>query len=268
MELGHRLFYEADLSLDSSMSCATCHEQRHAFADGNRTHPGVTDEEGVRNVPSLANVGAFQSLTWIDQHVTMLDRQVFIPLSGHHPVEMGMTDMSELVRRLSANGCYRALFSRGFPGSASISPENIAQAIAAFERLLVSNSSLWDKSGQSETPQQKKGRKVFFGRGKCETCHVPPLFMDQAFHSLSGKPEDRVRTPSLRNADVTAPYLHDGSAPTLNAAILAHPEAYALSEQDISSIAAFLTLLTDQDFLSRKNLALPAETCPVQIGSR
>jgi len=115
IELGHRLFYDADLSLDGSMSCATCHEQRHAFSDGNPTHPGVTDEDGVRNVPPLANVWQFHTLTWINQHVTTLEDQFFIPLSGHHPVEMGMTDMSELARRLSANPCYRVLFSKAFP---------------------------------------------------------------------------------------------------------------------------------------------------------
>ncbi|HZV08918.1 MAG TPA: cytochrome-c peroxidase, partial [Novosphingobium sp.] len=66
IELGRRLFYDADLSRDGTMACATCHEQRHGFADGNRTHPGVTDEPGRRNVPGLANVGRFTRLTWAD----------------------------------------------------------------------------------------------------------------------------------------------------------------------------------------------------------
>ncbi|AFW02352.1 cytochrome C peroxidase [Gluconobacter oxydans] len=265
-ELGHRLFYDADLSLDGSMSCATCHEQRHAFSDGNPTHPGVTDEQGIRNVPSLANVGAFQSLTWIDQHVTSLEKQFFIPLSGHHPVEMGMTDVAELSRRLSGNSCYHALFATAFPGKASVmDAEHVSQAIAAFERILVSNKALWDQPGHKETVKQQRGERLFFGKAKCSSCHEPPLFMDQAFHVLSSSQSSPVRTPSLRNVEVTAPYLHDGSAPTLVAAIQAHPGAGILSRAEIENISAFLRLLTDRTFLSRQDIALPAEQCPVRI---
>jgi len=265
-ELGHRLFYDADLSLDGSMSCATCHEQRHAFSDGNPTHPGVTDEQGIRNVPALANVGAFQSLTWIDQHLTSLEKQLFIPLSGPHPVEMGMTDMAELSRRLSGNSCYRALFAIAFPDKSSvIDAEHVSQAVAAFERILVSESALWDQPGHRETPQQQRGEELFFGRAKCSSCHAPPLFMDQHFHVLSVSQNGPIRTPSLRNVEVTAPYLHDGSAPTLVAAIQAHAGAGDLSKLEIESISDFLSLLTDHTFLSRQDFALPAEQCPVRI---
>jgi len=265
-ELGHRLFYDADLSLDGSMSCATCHEQRHAFSDGNSTHPGVTDEQGIRNVPALANVGAFQSLTWIDQHVTSLEKQLFIPLSGHHPVEMGMTDMAELSRRLLGNPCYRALFAIAFPDKSDvIDAEHVSQAIAAFERTLVSKNAVWDQRGYKETDDQQRGKALFFGRAKCSSCHAPPLFMDQHFHALSVSQDGPIRTPSLRNVEVTAPYLHDGSAPTLVAAIQAHADASDLSKLEIESISDFLSLLTDHAFLSRQDFALPAEQCPVRI---
>ncbi|KXV40337.1 cytochrome C peroxidase [Gluconobacter japonicus] len=263
-ELGHRLFYDADLSLDGSMSCATCHEQRHAFSDGNPTHPGVTDERGIRNVPSLANVGLFHSLTWTDQHVTSLEKQIFIPLSGNHPVEMGMTDMAELSRRLSTNPCYRALFSIAFPESA-MDMRHFSMALAAFERTLVSDHAVWDQPDHKETSEQKHGEMLFFGKGKCSVCHKPPLFMDQHFYVLGKLKGGPIRTPSLRNVEVTAPYLHDGSAATLAAAIRAHPNTDVLSDTEIASITAFLSLLTDQTFLSRQDFALPAEQCPVRI---
>nr|WP_220791531.1 cytochrome-c peroxidase [Gluconacetobacter tumulicola] len=149
VQLGRRLFYDADLSADGSMSCATCHARRHAFADGNRPHPGMTDQPGVRNVPSLANVGAFSTLTWIDQHVTRLDRQFFIPMMGHHPVEMGMPDRTTLVGRIAGNACYRHLFARAFPrAQGRIDADTIATAVALFERTLVSRDSAWDQARQ------------------------------------------------------------------------------------------------------------------------
>jgi cytochrome c peroxidase len=90
IELGRRLFYDADLSRDGTMACATCHEQKHAFADGNRTHPGVTGEPGRRNVPGLANVRWIAPLTFADPAQTTLEAQVAVPVFGTHPVEMGM----------------------------------------------------------------------------------------------------------------------------------------------------------------------------------
>ncbi|MFT9096626.1 MAG: cytochrome c peroxidase [Gluconobacter cerinus] len=264
IELGHRLFYDADLSQDGSMSCATCHEQRHAFSDGNPTHPGVTDEDGIRNVPPLANVGQFHTLTWINQHVTTLEDQFFIPLSGHHPVEMGMTDMPELARRLSANPCYRVLFSKAFPQkNIPIDARSVAQAVSAFERELISNKSPWDLGLSDAKQSQTNGKKIFFGKGKCSSCHQPPLFTDQEFHALSTFYSEPIRTPSLRNVEVTAPYLHDGSAPTLRDAILAHPKSSLLSQNELIELMAFLKLLTDQNFLSDANLGLPSEECPI-----
>ena len=131
LQLGRRLFYDADLSADGSMSCATCHEQRHAFADGNATHPGVTEEPGIRNVPSLGNVGSFTTLTWIDQHISRLETQFFVPVMGHTPVEMGMPDRATLVGRIADDTCYRKLFARGFTREGGrITPQTIAQAVA------------------------------------------------------------------------------------------------------------------------------------------
>nr|WP_220792662.1 cytochrome c peroxidase [Gluconacetobacter aggeris] len=264
VQLGRRLFYDADLSADGSMSCATCHAQRHAFADGNRTHPGVTDQPGVRNVPSLANVGAFSTLTWIDQHVTRLDRQFFIPVIGHHPVEMGMPDRATLVGRIAGNVCYRHLFARAFPrAQGRIDAVSIATAVALFERTLVSRDSAWDQARQGQArlePEAARGQALFFGREHCAACHAGALLTDMRFHTIDPTHPARIRTPSLRNVAVTAPYLHDGTAPTLRAAIAAHGQA--LPDDDEAALESFLRALTDAHFLHDPALALPPESCP------
>lgn len=88
--LGRRLFHDGDLSINGTLSCATCHDPRHSFADGTRAHPGAHGEPGLRNVPSLVNVGAFSPLTWGNDALTTLERQAMVPIVGEDPVEMGM----------------------------------------------------------------------------------------------------------------------------------------------------------------------------------
>lgn len=265
VQLGRRLFYDADLSADGSMSCATCHEQRHAFADGNSTHPGVTDEPGVRNVPSLGNVGSFVTLTWIDQHISALEKQFFTPLMGHTPVEMGMPDRQTLTGRIAGDACYRRLFARSFPQEQGrIDPETIAAAVAAFERTLISKDSLWDQAQQGRATISDKARRgdVLF-RSHCSSCHSGSLFTDQKFHLFATTAGTRVRTPSLRNVSVTAPYWHDGSAVSLKDAILRHPDTASLTSENLTALEAFLETLTDQHFLHNPSLALPEEECPL-----
>ena len=267
IQLGRRLFYDADLSADGSMSCATCHEQRHAFADGNRTHPGVTDEPGVRNVPSLGNVGDFVTLTWVDQHISSLEKQFFVPVMGHDPVEMGMPDRRTMTDRIAGDACCRRLFSKSFPQeNGRIDAETIAAAVAAFERTLTSRNSPWDQARQGKaalSPEARHGEAVFSGKAGCSACHSGILFTDQKFYTFDPAHPQRIRTPSLRNVSVTAPYWHDGSARTLEAAIKAHHGLSPLSEADEKAVETFLLTLTDEHFLHDPALALPPEACPM-----
>nr|WP_298798418.1 cytochrome c peroxidase [uncultured Acetobacter sp.] len=267
IQLGRRLFYDADLSGDGSMACASCHEQRHAFADGMPTHAGITDEAGVRNVPSLGNVGAFKTLTWLDQHITTLEQQVSTPVFEHGPVEMGMPDWPTLLHRVSGDACYQKLFAQAFKAeNGRIDSRTVPEALAAFERTLISRESLWDKAQQkkADLPEgAQRGAALFFGSARCASCHTGDVFSDQSFYVITPNHPARVRTPSLRNVGVTAPYLHDGSAPTLNAAIQAHTHSPAFSPMDEKALEAFLQTLTDQSFLHNPALALPPESCPV-----
>ena len=284
VELGHRLFYDADLSVDGTLSCAGCHGQHRAFSESNATHPGVRGVAGRRNVMTLSNVGYFSALTWGDPGLRSLEAQVLVPTLGEHPIEMGMKGQeAELARRLGADACYRRMFAEAFPDRrGAIGMDTVALALAAFERTLVSFGSDYDRGVLSDAA--KRGRGLFFGPDlKCASCHAAPLFTDAAaadpvaaFHAIgpadgrdrglaevTGKPGDagRFRTPSLRNVALSPPYLHDGSARTLSDAIRRHEAAAGLGDADMASLIAFLDSLTDQAFVTDPKFALPKTRC-------
>ncbi len=288
IELGRRLFYEADLSVNGTMSCATCHVQRHGFADGNRTHPGALGHLGRRNVPGLANVGRFRNLTWAKDLPGGLERQALDPLTGTEPIEMGIGRIEdEVMGRLARDPCYARLFAASFADySAKPTMAQVTSAIAAFERTMVAEESDWDRATKAGTrladAAAERGRVLFAERG-CATCHVPPLFTDDAFHVVrghvegeydeglfetTGRPADRFafRTTPLRNVAMTGPYWHDGRATTLSQAIRLHDApglVPALSETDRAEIAAFLGSLTDRRLSTDPNLAMPPAACPL-----
>lgn len=257
VELGRRLFYDADLSWLGTMSCATCHEQKRGFADPNKTRPGVFDDPGERNIQTLANVAWFSSLTWGGPHVDTLEHQALIPIEGINPIEMGMggTRSAELPKRLGASACYPKLFAAAFPErDGAIDIDTITFALAAFQRSLVSLDAPYDRYRRGDraaiSVQAKRGAKLFEQK-QCASCHAGPHFTDAALpdrkpidtfhvlappregdalkpdtglHRITQKAEDvyRFRTPGLRNVAVSAPYMHDGEQATLDAAIRHH----------------------------------------------
>lgn len=303
IELGRRLFYDADLSWDGAMSCATCHEQKHGFADPNKTRPGFDGTPGERNIQTLANVGWFSSLTWGGPQVDTLEHQALIPIEGFVPVEMGFGGKPEgaLAQRLADQPCYPELFRAAFPErDGVIDMHTITLALAAFQRTLVSLDAPYDRWMRGDTDalteQQTRGAALFEVK-HCASCHAGPHFTDaampgvkpeQAFHRLAlpaegkdaglsritQKPEDagRFRTPGLRNVALSAPYMHDGEVASLRDAILHH---YAdasttdarlkqtLGGNEIADLLAFLEALTDQRFITNPAFARPPTQCPV-----
>lgn len=281
--LGRRLFHDADLSVNGTLSCATCHDPRHSFADGTRAHPGAHGEPGLRNVPSLVNVGAFSPLTWGNDALTTLELQALVPIEGEDPVEMGMKGQErELARRLSADPCYRKLFKAAFPrerGRIGFGP--VSSALAAFQRTIVSHASAWDRAvagGAPLSPAAARGGAAF--AANCASCHAGREFTDLAFHRLAGEPDDpangdlglaratgrpedrgHFRTPSLRNVALTGPYLHDGSAGTIGAAIDRH--GLELTPGESADIGSFLETLTDTAVTTDPRYARPGRTCEV-----
>ncbi|HLZ76786.1 cytochrome-c peroxidase [Phenylobacterium sp.] len=282
VELGRRLFYDGDLSVDGTVGCFNCHGQHRGFTESNAVHPGVKGAPGRRNAMMLGNVAYLSALTWADPRQRSLEAQVLTPLTGEHPVEMGMKGQeAELTRRLSADACYRRQFAEAFPGEpAAIDVPHVAKAIAAFERTLVSFGSAYDRGALDEAA--KRGQGVFATLG-CAACHKGRLFTDadaadplSAFHriepanardpglsEITGKTDDagRFRTPSLRNVALSSPYLHDGSAKTLAEAIRRHDGAAGIGDAEMADLTAFLGALTDQTFVTDPKLGLPKTRC-------
>lgn len=257
VELGRRLFYDADLSFTGVMSCATCHEQRRGFTDPNKTRPGVFDDPGERNIQTLANVGWFNSLTWGGPQVDILEHQALLPIQGLTPVEMGFNRAPEdaLPARLRDQACYPQMFAAAFAEKrGEISMDTITKALAAFQRSLVSLDSPYDHYRRGQTSaisDQAKRGEALFEQKRCSSCHVgvhftdaatpgkppaaafhalappkpgEPLKPDTGLHRITQKPEDiyRFRTPGLRNVALSAPYMHDGEQATLADAIRWH----------------------------------------------
>ena len=281
VELGRRLFYDADLSANGTLACAGCHEQRRGFADGNATRPGVHGDPGLRNVPGLVNVAWLPRLTYGDPSITTLEMQALIPLLGEKPVEMGMKGLdAELSRRLGADACYRRMFRQAFPDrSGRIDVASVTAALATFQRTMTGFDSPNDRFSQGDqtalSPESQRGRTVFQIAG-CAACHGGRDFTDAAYHRLvavdahdiglserTGNPADagRFRTPSLRNVAVTGPWWHDGKATALDQAVRRHSDAGHMSGKDMAALLVFLGDLTDPTFLTDPRFSRPVQAC-------
>lgn len=238
--LGRRLYYDPALSVDNSISCATCHAPKHGFSDGKPVSNGVRNQTGTRNSPTILNSAYFEVQFW-DGRAPSLEKQAEGPVQN--PVEMAHT-LKGVETKLNADPSYRDQFASAF-GSGPITYEMVEKAIATFERTVVAGNSPFDrwKYGHDESAVNdsvKRGFLVFTEskKGNCAACHLVgrenALFTDNKFHNIGigvelGKITDDGRyavtsneadrgafkTPSLRNVALTAPYMHDGSLKTL-----------------------------------------------------
>ncbi len=259
VDLGRHLFYDARLSLDGTVACASCHEQSKGFSDGRVTAIGIQGTEGRRNAPGLANVAYLPVLTWGNPLITSLEQHALIPMFGTAPIEMGGEGAEKAIfDRLATDPYYISAFPLAFPDRPQPDLFTVTRAIAAFERTLISADSPYDKFKRDGDPtaisdSAKRGENLFFGeKMECYHCHGGFNFTDnivtsrmkmveRGFHNtglhdplppggdgiaaFTLRPEDmgRFRTPSLRNVALTAPYMHDGSMATLSEVL----DAYA-----------------------------------------
>ena len=245
--LGERLFYDPVLSVDGTVSCATCHRPELAFTDGKRVSTGVGGLSGTRNALGLTNVGYLHHPLFWDGRADDLETQALHPVGTPH--EMGGS-WPAAVARLRAAG-YGEAFAAAF-GTSGIDSSRVGRALAQYQRTLVSRDSKYDRVRRGEatyTEQEALGHALFFDFGddpegawaglptaECAHCHTPPHFTNQRFENngldeaarltdfpdpgrgaVSGTPYDngRFRTPGLRNVALTAPYMHDGRMATL-----------------------------------------------------
>ena len=284
IELGRKLFYEPLLSLDSTISCSSCHLQEKAFTDGLAISIGVNNALGMRNAPTLANIGYSNSF-FHDGGVETLELQSQQPIFS---VEEMNFSIAGFLDRIVDNPDYKTIFREAY--NRQPDAYGISRAIASFERTLISGNSRFDQyyyqndlSALSEA--EKRGFNIFMSaENDCESCHQLPLFTNFEFENIglyetysdSGRArithltEDRgkFKVPTLRNIEKTGPYMHDGSLQSLEGVVnhfdaggTGHPnqsskvKPLGLTSQEKSDLVAFLLSLTDQSFLNNPELS-------------
>ena len=243
--LGRRLYYDTGLSVDNTVSCATCHNPGMGFTDNKAVSTGVHGKTGTRSAPTVINSAYYTTQFW-DGRADSLEAQAAGPMAN--PVEMAHT-LTGVVEHLQKDAGYRDEFKKAW-GTDQITIDMVTKSIASFERTVIAGNSPFDrfyygrdKSAMSESAQ--RGLKVFVNpkKGNCQVCHTIgdkyALFTDNKFHNigvgvdLEGKFADTGRyaltkneadmgafkTPTLRNCAQTAPYMHDGSIPDLKAVV-------------------------------------------------
>lgn len=267
-ELGRLLFYDPILSRDRAVACATCHSELWGLGDGLARSVGVDGtgpagpgrhgpHETPRNAQTLWNVAYRAALFW-DGRASSLEEQALMPIENE--IEMGR-DVDEVVTELREIPGYQALFAEAFAGDAEpVTRDNLARALAAFERTFVSRLAPYDRYAAGDVgalkPEAVEGMFLFAEAG-CAGCHTPPLFESSGYASRGigghdlGRYEvtkddgDRAhfRVPTLRNLRETGPYFHDGSVLTLEDAVAHEARVGAdreLGDDEVAKIAIFI----------------------------
>lgn len=235
IELGKQLYFDPRLSIDNSISCASCHDPKQGWSNGERFATGVRGQKGDRSAPTIINSGYFHFQFW-DGRAQHVEGQALGPIEN--PVEMDLK-LDALVEKLNKIEGYRTQFQNVF--GTDVTEDGIAKAIGAFERTILSGNAPYDRYKAGDTTAlsaaAERGMKVFFHEANCSACHSGPNFSDGAFHNLGvgihGSSVDwgrynvsnlegdkgAFKTPTLREIARTAPYMHDGSLATLEEVI-------------------------------------------------
>jgi cytochrome c peroxidase len=289
VELGRKLFYDPILSIDSTQSCSSCHQQDHAFSDPKQFSIGVDGFPGNRNASAIVNAGWLTSAFW-DGRSPSLENQAEGPVEN--PIEMH-EDWGNAIQKLQNNINYPSYFYAAF-SQTTITKELVTMAIAQFERTLISDKSNFDlslKGNYNLTPLEAAGFNIFFTeKGECFHCHGQPLFTDNDFHNngldlvsndigyedVTGKTSDRAkfRTPTLRNVEFSAPYMHDGRfntleevidfysdsvkfSSTLDPVMSSDAESFNWTDLEKLQLLAFLKTLSDTSFINNTDYSNP-----------
>jgi cytochrome c peroxidase len=280
--LGKKLFFDKRLSLDETVSCASCHVPELAFTDGLQKAKGVFGRTTDRNSPSILNA-LYLPKVMFDGEISTLEMQVIVPIQEH--TEMGMV-MKDLIQKLRAIPEYqqeaKLIFQRDFD------PWVLTRSISAYERSLISLDSPFDryyyhKQKSAITNDAKSGWKLFSEKLHCTKCHNLPLFTTHQVTSnglVSEKDEDKGRfrihvdtadigkfkIPSLRNISLTAPYMHDGRFRTMDEVLVHYMKGgnktinqdsiiqpFNLNHQQIKQLKAFFESLTEINLKTKYN---------------
>ena len=276
VELGQKLFFDPILSIDSSLSCASCHKPNLAFSDDVAFSPGVYNRAGVRNAPSLANIG-YHPYFLREGSIKTIEMQALVPIQEENEFAHNIVDIAEQMKK---NPEYVKMSKEAYGKSPD--PYVITRALAAYERTLVSKNSKFDKFINGEIPltkEEKQGFDLFMSnKTNCSSCHGGFNFTRYKITNNglyeNYKDEGRMRatknnkdlalfkTPSLRNIELTAPYMHDGSLTTLEEVVEhyntggknhIHKDSLIvplnLNKNQKLDLVSFLKTLTDSSFV-------------------
>ncbi len=271
IQLGKKLFFEPRISSSGVISCATCHNPALGWADRIPKATGHDGQVGERNTPTVLNSGFFDAQFW-DGRADTLEEQALGPIEAD--IEMAM-DLDEALERLESFELYQDMFSEAFSDDDPINEDNVADALATFQRTLNTPNSPFDRYLRGDldamTDQQKRGMEAFVDTG-CIACHSGPALTDSGFHrfELPGSTDEgryvvtgdesdkyRFKTPTLRNVAVTYPYFNNGSVEELSEAIELMGEQMLdreLEEDTVEDMEAFMHALTGE----MPNVTFPA----------
>ncbi len=272
VELGRKLYHDVRLSKDNSLSCASCHDLSKGGTDRKKVSTGINEQQGPINAPTVYNSG-LQFIQFWDGRAKDLEEQAKGPV--HNPLEMG-TSWEEVIPRLNQDPAFAAEFQAVYPEG--FTGQNIQNAIAEFEKTLLTPNSRFDKylKGDSSalSSEERDGFGIFMDKG-CYTCHVGKAMGGQSFETMGAEhdyfkdrgtpitdadkgrfnvtkdPKDlyKFKVPMLRNIAKTAPYFHDGSTSDLKEAVKIMARAQTedgISDKDADKVAKFLETLTGE----------------------
>ncbi|MEO6189805.1 MAG: cytochrome c peroxidase [Saprospiraceae bacterium] len=283
--LGRRLFYDPILSRDSTISCASCHHQEYAFSDTTAFSDGVNRAPGIRNASTLTNV-TYNPYFTREGGVPTLEMQIFVPIQEHNEFNFNIVLIAD---KLKMDSSYVSLCKLAYDRTPD--PFCITRAIACFERTLISGQSRYDEFANSSrldalSNSEKRGLDLFFStKTNCSSCHsgfnftnykfenngLYENYPDQGKFRLTEDSSDLAlfKVPTLRNIELTSPYMHDGSIKSLkdiiehyNSGGKNHPhkskliKSLNLSIQQKEDLLAFLKSLTDEKFIKNKKFRL------------
>ena len=279
LELGKKLFYDVNLSKNHTHHCGSCHVLSAAFTDGQRV-AAINQNANSRNAPTLANL-AWSPYLMAEGGVPTLELQALAPIHESHEFNLSM---QELILRLQENEEYQSLSQIAY--QRPIDAFVITRALACFQRSFISGDSKFDRvyylKQENFSESEQRGYELFFSeQTQCSSCHALPFFTSYEFASLgltdadeglkrrTYKQEDagKFKIPTLRNVEVTGPYMHDGSIGSLDEVINLYNNgggnganksekirSLGLTDQEKQDLVAFLKTLTDWNFVQNAKL--------------
>lgn len=293
-QLGRRLFYDSRLSKNEEISCASCHQQFASFAtyDHDLSH-GVNNTLSTRNAPSLVNLAWMTAWHW-DGGINHIEVQPLAPITAEN--EMG-EKLDSVILKLKKDTSYARMFKAAF-GTPLINSQRMLQALAQYTGTLVSFNSKYDKMKRGEATfnaYEQNGYDVF--KAKCASCHKEPLFTDNSYRNnglalnrfndigrqkVTNDPKDslKFKVPTLRNVQVSFPYMHDGrffslyhvvehyrtgiitNQPTLDSSLR---DRITLTKKEKNDLVYFLYTLTDSSFIKDPRFGPPMYYVPPML---